>query len=78
VIGTERGTELNFYRRHHPARVRLAWQLSGDESGIQDEKVGGSAIAGSPADFSKLIAEETEKWGKVVEALRRQARLPKK
>src|SRR5262249_17424265 len=23
-------------------------------------------IPGSPADFSKLIAEETEKWGKVV------------
>jgi hypothetical protein len=22
--------------------------------------------AGSPADFGKLIAEETEKWGKVV------------
>jgi len=25
-----------------------------------------SPIAGSPADFGKLIAEETEKWGKVV------------
>jgi tripartite-type tricarboxylate transporter receptor subunit TctC len=27
---------------------------------------GGSMLAGSPADFGKLIAEETEKWGKVV------------
>jgi tripartite-type tricarboxylate transporter receptor subunit TctC len=26
----------------------------------------GTAIGGSPADFGKLIAEETEKWGKVV------------
>jgi len=29
--------------------------------------VGGTVLAGSPADFGKLIAEETEKWGKVVE-----------
>jgi tripartite-type tricarboxylate transporter receptor subunit TctC len=27
---------------------------------------GATALAGSPADFGKLIAEETEKWGKVV------------
>jgi tripartite-type tricarboxylate transporter receptor subunit TctC len=29
---------------------------------------GGNALAGSPADFGKLIADETEKWGKVVRA----------
>ena len=28
--------------------------------------LGGTVLAGSPADFVKLIAEETEKWGKVV------------
>jgi tripartite-type tricarboxylate transporter receptor subunit TctC len=28
--------------------------------------LGASALPGSPADFGKLIAEETEKWGKVV------------
>jgi tripartite-type tricarboxylate transporter receptor subunit TctC len=28
--------------------------------------VGGTVLAGSPADFGKLIADETEKWGKVV------------
>jgi tripartite-type tricarboxylate transporter receptor subunit TctC len=27
---------------------------------------GGTVIPGSPAEFGKLIAEETEKWGKVV------------
>ena len=26
---------------------------------------GGSVLAGSPADFGRLMAEETEKWGKV-------------
>jgi tripartite-type tricarboxylate transporter receptor subunit TctC len=28
--------------------------------------LGGMVLAGSPADFGKLIADETEKWGKVV------------
>jgi tripartite-type tricarboxylate transporter receptor subunit TctC len=28
--------------------------------------LGGTVLAGSPAAFAKLIAEETEKWGKVV------------
>ena len=26
----------------------------------------GTPLPGSPADFGKLIADETEKWGKVV------------
>ena len=29
---------------------------------------GGNALASSPADFGKLIADETEKWGKVIRA----------
>ena len=28
--------------------------------------MGGTVLTGSPADFGKLIADETEKWGKVV------------
>jgi tripartite-type tricarboxylate transporter receptor subunit TctC len=28
--------------------------------------LGGLTLPGSPADFGKLLAEETEKWGKVV------------
>jgi len=30
--------------------------------------VGGIAIGGSPADFGKYIADETEKWAKVIRA----------
>jgi tripartite-type tricarboxylate transporter receptor subunit TctC len=28
--------------------------------------MGGAVITGTPADFGKLIADETEKWAKVV------------
>ena len=44
-------------------------------AGLADPKVkarladlGATPLAGSPADFGKLIAEETEKWGKVIRA----------
>jgi tripartite-type tricarboxylate transporter receptor subunit TctC len=42
-------------------------------SGLAESKMkarladlGLTELAGSPAEFAKLIAEETEKWGKVV------------
>jgi tripartite-type tricarboxylate transporter receptor subunit TctC len=44
-------------------------------AGLADPKIkarladlGGSVLALSPVDFGKLIAEETEKWGKVIRA----------
>ena len=44
-------------------------------AGLADAKIkarladlGGTADAGSPADFGKFIADETEKWGKVIRA----------
>jgi tripartite-type tricarboxylate transporter receptor subunit TctC len=30
--------------------------------------LGGTVLPGSPADFGKLIADQTEKWGKVIRA----------
>jgi tripartite-type tricarboxylate transporter receptor subunit TctC len=32
-------------------------------------ELGGTVLAGSPTDFRKLIADETEKWGNVIRAL---------
>jgi tripartite-type tricarboxylate transporter receptor subunit TctC len=44
-------------------------------AGLADPKIkarfsdlGGTVLTGSPADFGKLIADETEKWGKVIHA----------
>jgi tripartite-type tricarboxylate transporter receptor subunit TctC len=44
-------------------------------AGLSDPKikarfadVGATALLGSPADFGKLIADDTEKWGKVIRA----------
>jgi len=46
-------------------------------AGLADPKMkarfadfGGMVLEGSPADFGKLIAEETDKWGKVVKFAR--------
>ena len=30
--------------------------------------LGGTVLPGSPGNFGKLIADETEKWGKVIRA----------
>ena len=45
-------------------------------AGLADPKMksrladlGGTVLVGSPADFGKLIADETEKWGNVIRAL---------
>jgi tripartite-type tricarboxylate transporter receptor subunit TctC len=44
-------------------------------AGLADPKLrarlmdmGATILAGSPSDFAKLIAQETEKWGKVIRA----------
>ena len=30
--------------------------------------LGGTPLPGSPADFGRLVVDETEKWGKVIRA----------
>jgi tripartite-type tricarboxylate transporter receptor subunit TctC len=57
----------------HQGRVRRGRVF--DKAGLADPKLrarfadlGGTVIGGPPADFAKLIADETEKWGKVVRA----------
>jgi tripartite-type tricarboxylate transporter receptor subunit TctC len=62
-VGVSKGTpddiidklnkEINAILAEPKAKARLA-------------DLGASLLAGSPADFGKLVADETEKWGKVV------------
>jgi tripartite-type tricarboxylate transporter receptor subunit TctC len=42
--------------------------LADPSIGARLTDMGGMVLAGSPADFGKLIADETEKWGKVIRA----------
>ena len=60
--------------RNTPAEVvdRLNKEIN---TGLANPKIreqlvalGGTVLAGSPADFGKLIAEETGKWAKVIRA----------
>jgi tripartite-type tricarboxylate transporter receptor subunit TctC len=48
-------TEINAGLANSTIKARLA-------------DLGSTALVGSPADFGKLIADETEKWGKVIRA----------
>jgi len=65
-IGTPKNTpaeivnKLNVESNTGLADAKLRARLS--------EVGGGTILAGSPADFGKLIADETEKWGKVIRA----------
>ena len=60
--------------RHTPTEIvdKLNREIN---AGLADPKVrarlanlGGLVLSGSPADFGKFIADETEKWGKVIRA----------
>src|SRR5258708_1194757 len=61
----EIGGKLNKAINAAPANPKFNAQLA---------DVGGTALAGTPADFGKLIADETEKWAKVVRAAARMRR----
>jgi tripartite-type tricarboxylate transporter receptor subunit TctC len=73
VPGYEASTLLGVgVPRNTPAEIieRLNKEFN---AGLADPKMeaklaglGGTALPGSPASFEKLLAEETEKWGKVV------------
>ena len=60
--------------RNTPAEIidRLNKEIN---AGLADPRIkariadlGGTPLTGSPAEFGKLIAEETGKWGKVIRA----------
>jgi tripartite-type tricarboxylate transporter receptor subunit TctC len=62
-IGAPRGTPPEIIATLNAA-INAAFADPAMSARLAD--TGGSALAGSPAEFGKLLAEETEKWGKVV------------
>jgi tripartite-type tricarboxylate transporter receptor subunit TctC len=56
--------------------IEIIEKLNGEiNAGLADSKIrarladlGGTTLAGSPTDFGKLIAEQTERWAKVIRA----------
>lgn len=42
--------------------------LADPKTKVRFAEIGGTVIGGTPANFGKLIADETEKWGKVIKA----------
>ena len=79
--GRERGAELKlavlrpfvlWLVRPRRAQEHADDKLTNDQRGSRRSqhesaaRLGGVALPGSPPDFGKLIADDTEKWGKVV------------
>ena len=65
MVGVPRNTPVEIIDRLNKeinaglADPRMKAQIAG---------FGGTVLPGSPADFGKFIAGETEKWGKVIRA----------
>jgi tripartite-type tricarboxylate transporter receptor subunit TctC len=62
-VGAPKGTPAEVVERLNGG-INAALADSALKARIAD--LGGTALIGSPADFGRLITEETEKWGKVV------------
>jgi hypothetical protein len=49
-----------------PRKIEVRWQSAAAEPNLTYQQDGQNT--GSPAQFAKLIAEDTEKWAKVIRA----------
>jgi tripartite-type tricarboxylate transporter receptor subunit TctC len=63
-IGAPKGTPAGIIDR---LNKEISAALADPKIQVRLAELGGTALAGSPTDFGKLIAEDTEKLGKVVE-----------
>jgi tripartite-type tricarboxylate transporter receptor subunit TctC len=62
-VGVAKGTPTEVIERLNKA---INEALADPKMKARLADLGGTALSGSPADFGKLIVDETEKWGKVV------------
>jgi tripartite-type tricarboxylate transporter receptor subunit TctC len=64
-LGAPKGTPADIVER---LNVRINADLADPVIQMRIADLGGTGLPGSPADFGKLVADETEKWGKVIRA----------
>jgi len=64
-IGAPKGTPAEIMEKLNRA---VGASLADPQFGARLAHLGATVLAGTPADFGKLIADETRKWGKVVVA----------
>jgi tripartite-type tricarboxylate transporter receptor subunit TctC len=62
-IGAPRGTPPEIIDR---LNSEMTAGLADPKMKLRLAALGGTPLPGSPADFAKLIADETDKWGRVV------------
>jgi tripartite-type tricarboxylate transporter receptor subunit TctC len=62
-LGAPKNTPIDIIEKLNKA-INAALNESKTKAQLAD--LGGTALPGSPADFGKLIADETEKWAKVI------------
>jgi tripartite-type tricarboxylate transporter receptor subunit TctC len=62
-LGAPKGTPVEIIDKVNKTMNDI---LADPKSQTRFKELGASLLPGSPADFGKLLAEETEKWGKVV------------
>jgi tripartite-type tricarboxylate transporter receptor subunit TctC len=65
-IGAPKGTPIEIIEK---LNKEINASLADPKLKARLTDLGGTAFTGSPSDWGKLIAEETEKWGKVIRAL---------
>ena len=65
-IGAPKGTPVEIIDK---LNKEINAALSDPKMKARLADLGGTPLLGSPADFGRLIAEETEKWGNVIRAL---------
>jgi hypothetical protein len=53
-------------RRDRDKLNKINATLADPKMKVRLANLGGTVIAGSPADFGKLLTNETEKWAKVI------------
>jgi tripartite-type tricarboxylate transporter receptor subunit TctC len=65
-IGAPKGTPIEIIEK---LNKEINASLADPKLKARLADLGGTVFTGSPSDWGKLIAEETEKWGKVIRAL---------